>query len=421
MLDKLTFQFTCFAFSLAVSISAFSQIRTSSPFSRYGMGIIEERTTAQNKSFGNSGIGLRDGRHVNFMNPASYSAADTLSFTFETGFSTNSYLYQEKGQEAKSTTNGMGYLCMSFPVTRWWGTAVGILPFSNVGYNIKNDSELATIVYSGDGGQNQLIWGNSFELLKYLSIGLNSSYVFGKTYYYSQTQFDRTTAYETQKTQVINVTGFLFDAGLQFYYNFNKKSSITAGLVYSFGQNLKYKEVQTVHNVINNVTFGDSTLKFAGNSYIPSKIGFGLSYMKKNKMLASVDFYSQNWTNSEIFGDQNQYLGNEMRIGGGIEFIPSLFAAKGYHKRISYKVGAYYKNTNINVTDPVSNELLPVTDFGITFGLDLPFRKNKNSIGVSAQLGQKGTTSSEILTEKYLLININIALRETWFYQRKIN
>ena len=56
---------------------------TSSPYSIFGMGNIEENSLGGNKGMGGTGIALMSGNSINFLNPASYSGLDTLVSVFE--------------------------------------------------------------------------------------------------------------------------------------------------------------------------------------------------------------------------------------------------------------------------------------------------------------------------------------------------
>jgi hypothetical protein len=73
--------------ALFVSTATFSQKRTYSPFSRYGVGELNTTGYGQNAAMGNTGIGLKSDNHLNILNPASYSGIDTMSFFFEAGIS----------------------------------------------------------------------------------------------------------------------------------------------------------------------------------------------------------------------------------------------------------------------------------------------------------------------------------------------
>ena len=161
-----------------------AQIRIASPYSRYGLGDLSGNNNAWNFSLGQTGIALRSPSHINYTNPASYGAFDSLSFVFEGGFSAESVRLTSRFQSTSRSYASLGYLSFGFPITKWWKTALGLVPFSDVGYNVLSTEEspsAGTILtlYSGSGGINRFFWGNAFNITKDLSVGVNVSYLFG--------------------------------------------------------------------------------------------------------------------------------------------------------------------------------------------------------------------------------------------------
>ena len=66
---------------------AIAQNNTNSPYTRYGYGQLADQSFANSKAMGGIAYGLRDGSHINPLNPASYTAIDSLTFLFDGGFS----------------------------------------------------------------------------------------------------------------------------------------------------------------------------------------------------------------------------------------------------------------------------------------------------------------------------------------------
>ena len=58
-----------------------------SPYTRYGLGDLSEQVFANNAAMGGVGYALRTSEHINPINPASYTAVDSLSFMFDVGMS----------------------------------------------------------------------------------------------------------------------------------------------------------------------------------------------------------------------------------------------------------------------------------------------------------------------------------------------
>ena len=82
---------------LAGSLSALAQSSINSPYTRYGLGELSDRGFANNAAMGGVGYALRNSGHINMLNPASFTAVDSLSFMFDVGMSLKSSNFQENG------------------------------------------------------------------------------------------------------------------------------------------------------------------------------------------------------------------------------------------------------------------------------------------------------------------------------------
>lgn len=66
------------------SISAFGQNNSGTPYSKYGLGLFPDNYGPYT-AMGGVSVAMRDNYNINFMNPASYTALDTLRFYFQLG------------------------------------------------------------------------------------------------------------------------------------------------------------------------------------------------------------------------------------------------------------------------------------------------------------------------------------------------
>src|SRR3972149_7598212 len=71
------------------SPEASGQININSPYSRYGVGRQVFGGNGQNTGLGGTAIGFRAQNAINSINPASYTAQDTLSFILNIGMVCN--------------------------------------------------------------------------------------------------------------------------------------------------------------------------------------------------------------------------------------------------------------------------------------------------------------------------------------------
>jgi len=119
------------AFSLALSL--FAQNGTMSPYSQYGIGLLADRTSGFSRGMNGAALGLRQGNIVNTLNPASYSAIDSLTMIFDLGVSGQATRFTEGATKVSAKTANLDYAVGSFRLLPKLGMAFGILPFSNIG------------------------------------------------------------------------------------------------------------------------------------------------------------------------------------------------------------------------------------------------------------------------------------------------
>ena len=125
-------------FFAAFVTSAYAQSGTNSPYSQYGLGILSDQTSGFNRGMNGLGLGFREHNQVNYINPASYSSIDSLSFIFDAGISGQVTNFSESGVKKNANNSNFEYVVAGFRAARHLGVAFGIIPFTNVGYNYSN-------------------------------------------------------------------------------------------------------------------------------------------------------------------------------------------------------------------------------------------------------------------------------------------
>ena len=69
----------------------------SSPYSRYGYGLMSDYVTSAQRNMGGVGVAMADGRQINVMNPASYAATDSLTLHWDIGLDFTQLRSSESG------------------------------------------------------------------------------------------------------------------------------------------------------------------------------------------------------------------------------------------------------------------------------------------------------------------------------------
>lgn len=414
----------------SISLIGRGQVNTYSPYSRFGLGELARPGFGQDLSMGSSGIALRSPKYINGINPAASTAQDTMSFLFDFGLNASNTTYETN--TLSSTLNNMNihHIAISFPVTRWWSATAGVIPFSSVGYNIleqRSDPEIGLFDYyfEGNGGLNRFFLGTSVKLLNRISLGVDMSYHFGFMEYSRRVEFpnDNYAAVTNIDTRY-NIRDVVWNLGLQYHEEIANRYFITLGAIYNPETSMNADRIFVGQNSFpgriseNNPNISPFTeitrIEDQGDITYPRKYGTGLALGIKNQLTLTGDYTKQEWSNSKIFGNQDSLV-NSSTFNFGAEFTPEYDALRGYLRRIHYRVGGYYSNTYLQLRGE------QLKDYGITFGVGLPFRGTKTTFNLSVVLGQRGTLSNNLIRENYGIINLSFTLHDFWFYKRKFD
>ncbi len=422
----------CFLLS-ALPIGVFGQNYSNNPYTRFAIGDLINSGFSYNLSMGGSSIGLRPSNQVNYLNPASYTAQDTLSFLFHTGLSGRSSFLSTLDAKDRSNNINIDYLAIGFPVTSWWKFSVGLVPYSRIQYyfrDYKESLEEVAIEYKGTGGFNEFYFGTSFQLLKFISVGMNAGYLFGDLNRVRSIDVPDATVASTKITEDFIASDFRYRLGLQVYPGFTSEKGhlhqFILGAIYDIETDIKINyESITNRNFPSHVanpivdTFNiisDSTTYLK----LPVKFGIGLTYNYDNRIFITAEYSRQNF--SKGIGIQHLVdLGDYSSYRFGAEYIPKPMTDRTrakYYQRMHYRLGAHYTNTYLILTEH------QITDYGISIGVGLPWRNQQKlftntTFNLSYEFGKRGTTDFGLINEYYHIFTVGITLHDFWFLKPK--
>jgi long-subunit fatty acid transport protein len=413
-------------FSSALVASA--QVSISSPYSIFGIGNLYGVSSQMNMALGGAATAFSSPYFINPGNPASYMAFDTNSFVFDAAFNLRSGTLKTIDQSQKTKFGTLSNLYFGFPVTKWWRTSLGIMPFSNVGYEIHGDSVLSNIgkvesIYKGNGGLNKAYIGSAFSPVKNLSIGINMSYIFGNIIKERALTFPDSGAYtNTMVRSSARLNKMNFDLGLIYRANLKQGRFIQIGLTYNpkqFVDGQSEKIAYTyAYNFAKNLEEIKDTISYetGANSQVtlPTAIGAGFMIGSTNRWFATADVNYQKWSEFRYLGN-NPGMKDNLRISLGGQFRPASVDMGKYYERINYRAGLRYEQSYLEIKNTRIN------DFGISFGVGLPMKKSRSTINIAVELGTQGTTDNGLIKENYMRFTIGTALQERWFLKRRFN
>ncbi len=403
-----------------------AQVQISSPYSRYGLGDLQAQQLDRGLAMGGVGFAYRDPYTINIKNPASFSGFDSLSFLCSVGVI--SHFNQLQTMTTVQNFNNMttlAYLNFGFPVTRWWGTSIGLIPYSHTGYKMLVKDTIAgagsTVQeYEGTGSLNKFYFGNGFKLHRDLSVGVNISFLFGtlsniKSVYFT----DLTYVFNTRITNGMIINDFKFDAGLQYHHTFKNKLFLNGGLVYQIPYNLTGRKTYLVERFVSSSTAEttrdsvDYVSNQHGKIHMPGGIGGGFMIGVKDFWMVGADLAWQNWDNYTTFGKKDSLKSN-LATNVGFQITPKHTSVSNYFKKLNYRVGFRYENTYLNL------HTRPINEYAVSAGLGFPFRKTGSALNVSVEFGQRGTTKDNLIKETYVRGIIGLSIKEFWFFRRKV-
>lgn len=404
------------------AVAANAQSSTNSPYTRYGLGELSDQAFAHNAAMGGIGYALRSSEQINVMNPASYSAVDSLSFMFDIGMGLKSSNYQENGYKTNAKNASFDYLAMQFRLHPRVGFAVGFTPYSNVGYKFSRTSDIEnsddvtlTNTFYGDGGLQQIFGGIGFKILDNLSIGANVGYLYGEIDYQTLATLsnggDQTTTYNN-----ISINSYIANFGLQYTQKLSKTDKVTLGLVYGPGHDLKSTETKGIQ-VTDGSSYSELTEETIKDSYgIPSTFGAGLTWQHKQNLTVGADYTLQQFENVK-YDNSTDFYKNRTRIGAGIEYMPSLYG-RNYLSRIRYRAGAYYSSSYMKLPEYDGPK-----EWGVSAGFGLPlhlFQRN-TVLSITGQYVRVLPSVKGMLSENRFVLKLGLTFNEHWFMKWRVN
>ncbi len=365
---------------------------------------------------------------INPANPASYMAFDTNSFVFDGAFNLRSGTLKTTTESQKTRFGTLSNLYFGFPVTKWWRTSLGIMPFSQVGFEMQNsqfvdDIGNSVFTYSGSGGLNKAYFGNAFSPVKNLSVGVNMSYIFGNIIKQRTVTFPDSGAFaNTMIKSTARLNKLNFDAGLIYRKNFKEGKFVQIGLTYNPVQNINgfaekitysysYDYSTNIEKIKDTVSYeaGDN-----GEVILPTAIGGGFMIGSTNRWFATADVNWQKWSEFRYLGN-NPKLQNNLRLSLGGQYRPSAVDIGKYYERINYRAGFRFEQSYLEIYDTRLN------DFGISFGVGLPMKKSRSTVNIAVEVGTQGTTEKGLIKENYVRFTLGTSLQERWFLKRRFN
>lgn len=381
---------------------------------------------------------------INPFNPASYASVEPESFVFDIGVNIQSSMLRNDAASQYDADGNVAYLMVAFPLTKWWKTSAGILPFSSVNYESTHTaydaltpSDVKT-VYAGHGGVAQIYWGNGFNIGKRLSLGFNLDYLYGSivraiTYDFQRNDSIYTIDSRRQKNTL--VSNLLLDLGVQYRQPLGERYTLRLGATARLPRDMQLEDkslVYTFHATGATEFLFDTIFPAPGVSDTyksrlqqPLAVGVGLALERNERWEVALDGYYAPYSGLKyeenadyaIFGTSALRYGSNFRMALGGEWKGDK-GASSYWERIGVSAGVYYNSgrLSLELTDGTAYRL---DEMGGGLGFALPMRKGRSVLTLSVAYSSFGNL--DLLRRDVFTVGLSIGSCERWFAKRKYN
>lgn len=410
---------------ISITSAAFANAQvTTTPYSMYGYGILNDNATSMQRQMGGVGYAMNSGRQINVMNPASYAYCDSLTFLWDMGADISFLQSKENNVTENTVGGGLDYITMQFPLTKAIGGSIGLVPTSSVGYAFGNEIKHGAMENQGSGGLNELYIGFGGRYAG-VSIGANISYMFGNIIndVYATPQSSKQTLFE----HVMQIRDWNVNIGLQYSLNVTKYDRVTIGLAYTPKKTFLGKTWVTNQNLGDTQSLPDTVayMKMKGNYYQPNTFGAGINYQhnRQSHFMVEADFTYQDWAKakySPLYATNNpsaivfegMTFNNRYKAAFGAEYANRVRGS--YARRILYRIGGYWSQ------DYLSIQGNKVKEYGLSCGFGFPTADGKTLINLGFDWKHRMASPQKLITENYFNITLGVNFNEVWFWQRKI-
>lgn len=406
-----------------------------SPYSIFGIGDISRQGTSFNKSMGGVGIATRNNRFINYMNPASLTARDSLSFMADFGLSQKNTIYRQGDLRSANNTFNIYDFMMSFPIWKSSAFVVGITPFSDVGYNFSHIEENQDIIGQtgnieydsyGNGSVYQIFLGAGATFWKNFSVGAEMIYYFGNVDKITNMNYTDPSYRSINSGSELSIRGVTGKFGVQYEQKLGGDVSMVVGATYKLGTNMKgyavnykYANQSSVSDTLNHRvdTLGKENIR------IGDELGLGISVRGGDRWSAEFNYTRSDWRKTgldsapgfAVKGDMDFTTSVSQSFRAGFEITPNRNDIRYYLRKCTYRAGVYYNQEYYKVNGHNVNSI------GITIGATLPVFRWYNGLTLGIDFGQRSSDKYDMIRERYVMFNIGFNIHDIWFQKPRYN
>ncbi len=401
MIKKQSIILTLFLLCFVLNIQAQA---TYSPYSMLGLGEIENKDYGRTTGMSNIGIGVRDYNFLNTANPAGISGLDSLQFIFDISVAGKQSYFSRKGEIDNAFNGNLKKLQFGFRLTPRWGIAVGIRPFSDVGYRIYSEEPVEgststkDVYLEGSGGLYELCLSNGIKITDNFSVGINTKYISG-ILRQTENQTDYLFEKESRTTSLYNTFG------IQYH-----KKELTLGATYGYKQNITISNKVIVYD--SDYTVQEEETERSTGQFIPESFGVGIS-RDNRKLIWGVDLQYQKW-NGLKSNISSVKIVDSYKVNAGLGYTPNNDRYYKEKTRGQMQFGTSFSKSYIQVGGKNAY------NYSVSAGYSIPIDRGGVLLNLALEYGNTLSAPTNYIKESYIMLTLNCSIIEQWFKRNRI-
>lgn len=322
----------------------------------------------------------------------------------------------------------------------------GIMPYSSVGYKIRQKAELDSIgtveyLYEGEGGINKVYWGNGFKLFNHLYLGADANFLFGNITNKSRVSFPENASairyfYNNKTTRTTRVSDFNFNYGLQYVFDIDSlgKRNLSENVKIVLGANVSYNKTLNARTDFSSINFFQNNFGYEVNKDtveisagvravvpVPFTYSAGMVVQKGSRWMIGAEYRIVDWkTNpSDNYAVEVDNLDRSGSYMLGAQYFPGAKDEK-YLNKVYYRAGARFTESNFKVNGNT------IPEYAMSVGMALPVGMNRHMLkysllNVGLELGKRGSISNGMIEERFVRVLIGFTANDRWFIKPKFD
>ena len=428
---------------LLISANTFAQSGTLSPYSMYGLGSLTDQSNGASRGMNGVGIAFRESNQINYLNPASYSSIDSLTFIFDIGMSLQRTMFKEGSVSQNANVASFEYFIAGFRALKHLGVGFGIVPYTDMGFGFENKTPVnnytqypydplyqkttQTTGYSSDGGLHEVFVGLGWEPVKNLSVGFNASFLWGTIWRQVSSTFSDSYVNNTFKTYNQRIHTYKLAFAAQYTQPLGGRKDLTMGVTVTPGHQLGGDADLDYISYNNQLTREDTINCKAKDGYsMPTEIAVGFGYRNAKKWRIGLDYSFQNWSslpNNEFKKPDGTVVAttgsfnNRHKINIGGEYIRNI-NGRSFLDRLRIRAGISYASSYLKI-NTVNGMKDGPREVSASVGFGIPIINNYNNRSILNIGFQWVNESGSVIRENTIRLNVGLTFNERWFAKWK--